>query len=106
MQRGPGTPAVWVAGDEVYGADPRLRARVRGLGLGYALQVAAHRQVRTHAGPMRVDAIAALIADKHPVYDWQTYSCGRGAKGHRDYAWAWGAILPDHGEQTGQPVRR
>ena len=90
-----GTPAAWVAGDEVYGADPRLRAKVRELGLGYVLQVAANRRVRTHAGPMRVDAIAALLADDQP---WQTYSCGRGAKGHRDYAWAWAAILPDPGD--------
>ncbi len=89
-----GTPAGWVAGDEVYGADPRLRAAVRELGLGYVLQVAANRRVRTHAGPMRVDAIAALLADQ----PWQTYSCGRGAKGHRDYAWAWVAILPDPGD--------
>jgi SRSO17 transposase len=90
-----GASAGWVAGDEVYGADPRLRARVRELGLGYVLQVAANRRVRTHAGPMRVDAVAALLADK----PWQTYSCGRGAKGHRDYAWAWVAILPEPSEQ-------
>jgi SRSO17 transposase len=100
-----GTPASWVAGDEVYGADPKLRAKVRELGLGYVLQVAANRQVRTHAGRMRVDALAALIADQQPVHDWQTYSGGRGAKGHRDYAWAWVALLPDHGEEDSSPSR-
>ena len=36
-----GTPAAWVAGDEVYGADPGLRATVRVHGLGYVLQIAA-----------------------------------------------------------------
>lgn len=87
-----GAPAAWVAGDEVYGADPRLRAAARELGLGYVLQVAANRRVLTYAGPMRVDAIAALLADDQP---WQTYSCGRGAKGHRDYQWAWVGIQPD-----------
>ena len=40
-----GVPAAWVAGDEVYGADPMLRATVRRLGLGYVLQVAANRRV-------------------------------------------------------------
>jgi SRSO17 transposase len=89
-----GTPAAWVAGDEVYGADPTLRRTVRQLGLGYVLQLAANRRVRTHAGPMRVDALPARIPDT----SWQTYSCGRGAKGHRDYAWAWIAILPDPGD--------
>ncbi len=43
---------------------------------------------------MRADADVALLADQ----PWQTYSCGRGAKGHCDYAWAWVAILPDPGE--------
>ena len=32
-------PAAWVAGDEVYGADPRLRAAIRDHGLGYVLAV-------------------------------------------------------------------
>jgi DDE superfamily endonuclease len=90
-----GTPAAWVAGDEVYGADPTLRKTVRELGLGYVLQVAANRRIRTHAGPTRVDAVAALLADS----SWQTYSCGRGAKGHRDYAWAWIGLLPEPGEE-------
>ncbi len=92
-----GTPTAWVAGDEVYGADPTLRRTCREHGLGYALQVAANRRVPTHAGPMRVDALPALI----PVSGWQTYSCGRGSKGHRDYSWAWIGLLPEPGEQLG-----
>lgn len=54
-------PAAWVAGDEVYGADPRLRAAIRGHCLGYVLAIAANRRVPTHAGPIRVDALPALI---------------------------------------------
>jgi len=92
-----GVPAGWVAGDEVYGADPTLRATVRQHGLGYLLQVAANRRVPTHAGPMRVDAIPALITDTA----WQTYSCGRGSKGHRDYSWAWIDLLPEPGDPHG-----
>jgi len=37
-------PAAWVAGDEVYGADPKLRAAVRGHGLGYVMAVSANRR--------------------------------------------------------------
>jgi SRSO17 transposase len=92
-----GVPAAWVAGDEVYGADPTLRRTLRELDLGYVLQVAANRWVPTHAGLLRVDAIPALI----PASSWQTYSCGRGAKGHRDYAWAWIALLPEPGDTDG-----
>jgi SRSO17 transposase len=91
-----GVPAGWVAGDEVYGADPTLRRAVREHGLGYVLQVAANRRVPTHAGPRRVDTLPALIPDA----GWQTYSCGPGSKGHRDYAWAWTALLPEPGDRN------
>lgn len=60
------------------------------------LAVAANRQVPTPAGAIRVDDLAALT----PRRAWQTYSCGRGSKGHRDYAWAWVALLPEPGDAT------
>ena len=86
-----GVPAGWVAGDEVYGADPGLRYTVQRLGLGYVLGVASNRQVPTEAGPIRVDQLATLV----PTDGWQSYSCGPGSKGHRDYQWAWFGVLPD-----------
>jgi SRSO17 transposase len=92
-----GVPARWVAGDEVYGADPRLRETVRALGLGYVLQVAANRRVTTPAGVFRVDALPALIPEKA----WHEYSAGAGSKGPRYYAWAWVELLPD-GAQPGR----
>jgi len=92
-----GVPAAWVAGDEVYGADPQLRKAIREHGLGYVLQVAANRRVPTHAGPIRVDELAATVPDTA----WQRYSCGRGSKGPRYYEWAWIALRPEHDEQHG-----
>ena len=86
-----GVPATWVAGDEVYGADPTLRATVVQAGLGYVLQVAANRRVPTGAGMRRVDELATLI----PPSGWQRASAGRGSKGERLYAWAWVAIGPE-----------
>jgi SRSO17 transposase len=86
-----GVPAAWVAGDEVYGADPGLRRTVREHGLGYVLQVAANRRVPTHAEPIRVDQLPALL----PTTAWQTYSAGAGSKGPRYYAWAWIALQPE-----------
>ncbi|MGB8384842.1 MAG: IS701 family transposase [Dermatophilaceae bacterium] len=80
-----GVPAAWVAGDEVYGADPQLRATIRRLGLGYVMQIAANRQVPTDAGPVRVDQLPALI----PASGWQIASAGAGSKGQRLYSWAW-----------------
>jgi SRSO17 transposase len=86
-----GVPASWVAGDEVYGADPALRATIRRHGLGYVLQIAANRQVPTAAGPVRVDQLAARL----PKRAWQKRSAGAGSKGHRHYSWAWVEILPE-----------
>jgi SRSO17 transposase len=86
-----GVPAGWVAGDEVYGADPWLRALIRGHGLGYVLQISANRRVPTGAGPVRVDQLAALL----PAHAWQVRSAGPGSKGHRTYSWAWIAIHPE-----------
>lgn len=90
-------PAGWVAGDEVYGADPRLRAAVRGHQLGYVLAVSANRRVPTHAGPIRVDALPALI----PPHAWQKHSAGAGAHGPRLYSWAWFRLLAEDDTDTG-----
>jgi SRSO17 transposase len=90
-------PTRWVAGDEVYGADPQLRATVRTLGLGYVLQVAANRRVSTPAGIFRVDALPALIPERL----WQDYSAGPGSTGPRYYAWAYVQLLAE-GDQPGR----
>src|SRR3954466_14992357 len=92
-----GVPAGWVAGDEVYGADPTLRRTARRLGLGYVLQVAANRRVPTQAGPIRVDQLPALLPDRA----WQKLSTGAGSKGHRIYSWAWIALEPEDAADTG-----
>jgi SRSO17 transposase len=91
-----GIPAGWVTGDEVYGADPGLRADLEGRRTGYVLAVAASHRVITAAGTCAVRQLAARL----PRRAWQRYSAGEGAKGHRYYDWAWAAIGP------GQPGHR
>ena len=86
-----GVRAGWVAGDEVYGADPRLRALIRAQGLGYVLQISANRRVAIDAGPIRVDQIPALL----PRKAWQHCSAGPGSKGPRIYSWAWIRLQPE-----------
>jgi SRSO17 transposase len=80
-----GVPARWVAGDEVYGADPALRAELESRELGYVLAIGCDRRVPTPAGPRRADALAASL----PRGAWQRLSAGPGAKGQRYYDWAW-----------------
>jgi SRSO17 transposase len=90
-------PAGWVAGDEVYGADPRLRAAIRGHGLGYVMAIAANRRVPTQPGPIRVDRLPTHL----PKRAWQKHSAGAGAHGLRMYSWAWITLLPEDDTDNG-----
>ena len=83
-------PAAWVTGDEVYGADPGLRAELEARGVGYVLAVACDHPVRCGGATRRADALLTRI----PAQAWQQVSCGQGAKGHRLYDWAF--IRLDH----------
>jgi SRSO17 transposase len=76
-----GIPARWVAGDEVYGADPALRAELEFHRVGYVLGIGCDRRVPTEAGLLRADEIVAAL----PKRAWQRLSAGRDAKGQRYY---------------------
>lgn len=85
----------FVTGDEVYGADPTLRAGLRRLGLGYVLAIACNQPVQA-AQPVRLrpDDIAAGLGE----LAWERRSCGAGSKGERFYDWAW---VHDHSSDDG-----
>jgi SRSO17 transposase len=89
-----GIAARWVTGDEVYGADPTLRAELETRRIGYVLGIGCDRQIPTGAGMMRADVLAAGL----PKQAWQRLSAGAGAKGRRYYDWAW----ISHPDPTGQ----
>jgi len=52
-----GVPARWVAADEVYGADPGVRADLEARQVGYVLAIGCYRRVPTAAGPIRADTL-------------------------------------------------
>ncbi|MBT2478572.1 IS701 family transposase [Streptomyces sp. ISL-94] len=79
-----GHHASWVAGDEVYGGNPKLLVALEERGTGYVLAVACSHEVTTRAGRFRADA----LAKRFPKRAWQKLSAGVGAKGHRFYDWA------------------
>lgn len=83
-----GVPASWVAGDEVYGADPGLRKDLEARQIGYVLAIATTHPVATGAGPVPAGQIAARL----PRSAWQRYCAGAGSKGWRYYDWAWAQI--------------
>jgi SRSO17 transposase len=88
-----GVTARWVAGDEVYGADSKLRKTLEDRGVGYVLAVACSHPVRTGVGKIRADELAARL----PRNAWQRLSAGNGSKGPRFYDWAWISIEPEPG---------
>lgn len=80
-----GAVAAWVAGDEVYGADPGPRNELEQRQVGYVLAMACSHPVTTAAGKQRADEIAARL----PQHAWQRPPAGAGSKGQRFYDWAW-----------------
>lgn len=86
-----GVAASWVTGDEVYGADPQLRATLEDRGVGYVLAIGCDRRVATGAGTFRPDELVKRL----PKHVWQRLSAGAGARGHRFYDWALVDIDPD-----------
>jgi SRSO17 transposase len=97
-----GVPAAWVTGDEVYGANPKLRAALEARGIGYVLAVARDDHARFGGGTHRADSLLRQV----PARAWQQISCGKGAKGHRLYDWAFLRLDHDQGpapdEQAGR----
>ena len=83
-----GIPCGWVAGDEVYGRDSKLRRWLEERHQPYVLAVASDQRLwRPDWRQHRVDEIAAQL----PKRAWKRLSAGHGAKGERLYDWA---LLP------------
>lgn len=94
-----GVPAAWCTADEFYGGDRRLRSDLQARGVGYVLAVARNHRVTlpTPVGALRADQVAAALSGRA----WNRYSAGDGAKGRREYDWAWVAITPPADETVG-----
>jgi SRSO17 transposase len=83
-----GVPFAWVAADEVHGRSGKLREACEKGRKGYVVAVPVNFTVTLPSGrKTAVAAVARLVS----ATAWETRSCGRGCKGHRDYAWAWAA---------------
>lgn len=80
-------PARWVAADEAYGNNTRLRGELRGLRLGYVLAVSCDHLVPIDGGKTRCRA--DQLAENLPATAWTRRSAGDGSKGPRFYDWAW-----------------
>jgi SRSO17 transposase len=80
-----GVSCGWVAGDEVYGRDSKLRRWLEERRQPYVLAVAADQRLwRQDMRQHRVDEIANQL----PKRAWKRLAAGSGAKGERLYDWA------------------
>jgi SRSO17 transposase len=83
-----GVPCEWVLGDEVYGADRRLRSMLEERGKPYVLTIRGNDRLETELdGGVGRDEAAAL-ARALPPRAWRRLSAGAGTKGERLYDWA------------------
>src|SRR5918911_1361752 len=83
-----GVPCAWVLGDEVYGADRRLRTMLEERGRPYVRAVRGDEALKAGLdGGVGRDEAAAL-ARALPPRAWRRLSAGAGTKGERLYDWA------------------
>lgn len=117
-----GVPMRWVAGDEVYGDAPALRATLRAHGRSYVLAVAkttpvwttrpavipahwaASGRLRSHAR-LAPDAppaqpVAAVVA-AWPAEQWQRLTVAEGEKGPRTHDWAAARVVESEDQVPG-----
>ena len=92
-----GLPAAWATADEFYGGDRGLRRDLQGRTVGYVLAVAKSHRVDLPIGRLRADQAVARL----PRRCWNRLSAGKGAKGERNYEWAWLRITPPVDEAAG-----
>jgi SRSO17 transposase len=83
-----GVPAGWVAADEVYGGDARLRAWLEDHDLAYVLAVKATQPLWAHGEQGPAELPARQLVARLPARAWRRLSAGDGAKGPRVYDWA------------------
>ena len=84
-----GVPAAWVTGDEVYGAERRLRQWLEHRKQPFVLTVSSREPLwvdRPGVGPSQV--ASARIRATIPAEAWERLSAGDGSKGPRVYDWA------------------
>jgi SRSO17 transposase len=88
-------PATWVTADEVYGSDYTFRRFCEEKRLNYVVAISA----ATHlAVGLKRQAVRKYLAEI-PASAWQRLSCGSGAKGQREYDWAY-VTWPHYEQKT------
>jgi SRSO17 transposase len=99
-----GVPAAWLTADEVYGSDPAFRSFCEERRMSYVVAISS----ATHLFLSGKRCAVARHAAEIPAEAWRRLSCDAGAKGQREYDWAF-VSWPHHEQDThvrGWLVRR
>jgi len=83
-----GVPCEWVLGDEVYGADRRLRLMLEGRGKPYLLTIRSNDELEADLDGGVGRHQPRQLARSLPARAWRRLSAGAGTKGERLYDWA------------------
>jgi SRSO17 transposase len=83
-----GVPCDWVLGDEVYGADRRLRLMLEGRGQPYLLAIRSNDKLWSELGGRVGQHKPEDLAKAMPEEAWRRLSAGAGTKGERLFDWA------------------
>jgi SRSO17 transposase len=98
-----GAACSWIAADEVYGNNSKLRQWLEERRLGYVLAIASDQRMRwPDHQQRRVDTIAQSLPD----LAWERVSAGSGSKGERLYDWTLIRGWEEDGWSHGLLVRR
>jgi SRSO17 transposase len=83
-----GVPCDWVLGDEVYGADRRLRMMLEERGRPYLLAIRSNDKLWSELDGAVGQHAPAALARALPPQVWRRLSAGAGTKGERLFDWA------------------
>ena len=83
-----GVPCDWVLGDEVYGADRRLRMMLEARGRPYPLAIRSNDRLWSELEGRIGQHAPEDLARAMPEEAWRRLSAGAGAKGERLFDWA------------------
>jgi SRSO17 transposase len=101
-----GVPCDWVLGDEVYGADRRLRTMLEERGKPYVLAIRGNDQLDAELDGGVGRNEAAALARALPPRAWRRLSAGAGTKGERLYDWARVRLVPPPAAGDAPPRER
>lgn len=91
-------PASWVAADEVYGNDGKLRRWLQERGVSYVMAVSRSHSLPSMLGCRRAEEVVA----EAPREAWERVEVGEGSKGPRVYEWARARLPYECAEGWGQ----